>query len=317
MIQDKYGFENQRAEQFPLMLCLEITNVCNLRCIHCPYVEISRRKEYCPRFMDWTVYKKIADEASNFPDIIFRFVCDGEPMMHPDFMRMVEYAKKNGVGLIGVTTNGMFLSEDKANKLVELGCDIIEVSIDAFHKSTYEKIRIGGDFDLVVANTSRLIELRNILKKNVKIFVSIIDQPGARGEIAEFKKYWQNKADKVLIRNLTSIGGLVKTNRKANKQTSFRSRWPCPLLWRRMFINVDGLAEFCVDDWLDESVVGDVRKESVSKIWTGQAYKQLRHAHLNKEFSQNEKCLFCSDWPDRTWEYDYFSALESLGIKIG
>ena len=311
-----FGFRSQRESQFPSMLCLEITNVCSLRCIHCPYTEISKRKEYKPKFMNWSVYKKIADEAAGFPDTIFRFVCDGEPMMHPDFMKMVEYAKVRGIEHIGVTTNGMFLNEDNAKKLIELSCDIIEVSIDALEKKTYEMIRVGGDFDLVVANTLRLIELRGSLKPNIKIIVSIIDQPAVRDEVDDFKKYWENKADKVLIRKLTSIGGLVGNN-QGDGQKSADARWPCPLLWRRMFINVDGLAEFCVDDWLDESVIGDVRKESLGKIWTGQAYRQLRHAHLSREFSSNEKCLLCRDWQARTWDYDYFSALEAIGIKTG
>ncbi|MFH1092580.1 MAG: SPASM domain-containing protein, partial [Candidatus Omnitrophota bacterium] len=196
-------------------------------------------------------------------------------------------------------------------------CDIIEVSIDAFHKNTYENIRVGGDFDLVIRNTLKLIELRNSLNKDVKIMVSIIDQSEVKDEMNDFKKHWHNKADKVLIRKLTSIGGLVENKIKKNTQASFESRWPCPLLWRRMFINVDGLAEFCVDDWLDESVIGDVRKESLKDIWQGQAYQQLRQMHLNQEFIRNRKCALCADWQARTWDYDYFSALEAIGIKTG
>jgi len=180
---------------------------------------------------------------------------------------------------------------------------------------TYEKIRVGGDFDLVVANTLKLIELRNALDSDVKIIVSIIDQYDAKDEIKEFESFWQDKADKVLIRKLTSIGGLLDNKHSENKNIDFQSRWPCPLLFRRMFINVNGLVEFCVDDWLDESVVGDVRKESLEKIWTGESYQKLRKMHIEGEFNAAGKCALCPDWQARTWEYDYFSALESLGIK--
>ena len=107
----------------------------------------------------------------------------------------------------------------------------------------------------------------------------------------------------------------MENNSEKNKHISVETRWPCPLLFRRMFINVDGFTEFCVDDWLDESVIGDVRKESLSAVWRNQAYGKLRQAHLNKEFSVNKKCLLCADWKYRTWDYNYFSALERLGIK--
>jgi len=311
---DAYGFQNERESRFPRMICLEITNVCNMRCIHCPYEQISQQKDYAPKFMPWEVFRKIADEAARFPGTIFRFVCDGEPMMHPDFMRMAAYAKKKNISPLTVTTNGMFLSSGKSEELIKLGVELIEISLDAFSAKTYEKIRIGGDFALVLRNVDELLRLREDLNGNTKIMVSAIDQPAAAGELAEFRKYWEKRVDKVIIRKLTSIGGLLETPEMQEKSLPKPERWPCPLLWRRLFINVDGKAEFCVDDWLDESVIADVAEDDIARIWASSEYARIRDAHLKGYFSQIKKCGDCCDWPARTWAYDYFHALESLGV---
>ncbi|MFH2136982.1 MAG: radical SAM protein [Candidatus Omnitrophota bacterium] len=308
----KYGFRNKREELFPLMLVLEITNVCNYRCIHCPYPEISKHKDYKPKFMDWTVYQKIVDETAGFKDTIFRFVCDGEPMMHPDFLRMVEYVKVKNISPVCVTTNGYFLSEYAAKKLIDCGCDIIEVSLDALYRESYDRVRAGGDFDRVVAQTKQLIKIRDTSAKDLKIMVSAIDQPLADGELEAFKQYWQEKADKVIIRKFTSIGGLVDSNVENEQSSQDGKRWPCPLLWRRLFVNVDGYAEFCVDDWLDESIIGDLRRDDISSIWKSDFYQNLRNLHNSGCFEEVKKCAECCDWTARTWDYDYFHAIKEI-----
>ncbi|MCP4649221.1 MAG: radical SAM protein [PVC group bacterium] len=308
----KYGFENLREEQFPRMLVLEITNVCNYRCVHCPYTEIAKRDDYQPEFMDRELYEKIANETAVFKDTIFRFVCDGEPMMHPDFLWMIKYAKQKGISPVCVTTNGYFLTEDIAREMIECECDLIEVSLDAFSEETYKKIRVGGDFNRVVDNTLNLIKIRNFSKKKSKIIVSAIDQPLAKDELSEFKKYWEDRADGVVIRTLTSIGGMVQGDNKTLSKVNVGNRWPCPLLWQRLFINAAGFAEFCVDDWLDESIVGNLKTQNIADVWKSSAYDKLRHFHLQNEFTRMEKCGKCLDWPARAWDYNYFTALEKV-----
>lgn len=304
-----YGFKDERQASFPMMLCLEITNVCNFNCIHCPYPNISKHPDFTPKFMDWDVYKKIIEETAGFKDTIVRFVCDGEPMMHPNFLQMVEFVKHKGIGPVCVTTNGYFLDQDGAKRLIECGCDLIEISLDALSEDIYKKIRIGGDFKKVIDNINQLLKIRNLSSSRTKVMVSAIDQPLVKDELEKFKSYWTQKVDRVIIRQLTSIGGLVENNEKDSSILK-KDRWPCPLLWQRFFISVDGYSEFCVDDWLDETMIADIKQESIADTWTSDKYQQLRQLHFAREFSGIEKCNVCQDWTARTWDYDYFYALE-------
>ena len=187
-LEHSYGFKKLQGKTFPPMVFAEITNVCNLSCIHCPHTYVSKQKFYKPRHMKFSVYKKIADEIAQFEGTILRLVCDGEPTLHPRLLDMIVYAKKNNIQPICLITNGTLLSKDKSIKILNAGIDVIEISLDAVRKETYESIRLGSSFKKVMDNTQRLIDLRNRLKFHTKIMVSIIDQSEVKEEINDFVK---------------------------------------------------------------------------------------------------------------------------------
>lgn len=292
------------------MVVMEITNICNLECVHCPYTFISKRKDYLPRHMSWELYKKIAEEVSLYKGVLFRFVCDGEPTMHPRFLDMIKFAKAKGISPVNFITNGTLLNEEMAKEVLAAGTDIVEISLDAFTKATYEKIRKKSDFGLVISNVHRFIEMRNRLQSRTKIFVSIIDQKESEAELEQFIDYWRTRVDKVLTRPYTSIGGLV--DEKKLKISCDGDRWPCPQLWRRFFINVDGFAEFCVEDWNGETIIGDVNRKSIKDVWSSPEYNKVRQSHLLRNFHDVAYCSRCKDWKARTWDYDYFHAVEQV-----
>ncbi len=304
----EYGFSSQKEKEFPAMVVMEITNVCNLACIHCPYTLISQGKDYRPRHMSWDLYEKVVKEVAMHKGVLFRFICDGEPLMHPRFLDMLKTAKLAGLSPVNVITNGTLLNEAMAEGVLDAGVDIVEISLDALIKTTYEKIRQGSDFDLVVANVQRLIAMRDQKQSRTKIFVSIIDQKESEAEIGPFVAYWGSRVDRVLTRVYTSIGGLVDEDKL--KIDTAGHRWPCPQLWRRLFINVDGFAEFCVEDWKDETVVGDVNEESIAEIWGSSEYAKIRELHLARNFKSVPYCSRCKDWKAREWGNDYFHAVE-------
>lgn len=305
-----YGFKSERDSTFPPMVFAEITNVCNLRCIHCPYSLISQENFYRPRHMKINVFKKIVEQVAEFENIIFRIVCDGEPMANPNFLEMIDYAKRKKIYPLCINTNGTLLDKEACRKILQCGVDVVEISLDAINKNTYERIRRGADYDAVMLNTLRFIEMRNKTKSHTKILVSIIDQREVRAEVKEFVTYWESRVDRVIIRAYTSIGGLMDRHKMQLQPTS--DRWPCPLLWTRVFINVDGYVKFCVEDWLDKTIVGDIESQDLETIWKSDKYQILRNSHLSKKFDQIEYCKNCIDWPVRKWQYDYFYALDKI-----
>jgi Predicted Fe-S oxidoreductases len=292
------------------MVVVEITNMCNLECVHCPYSVISKRNDYRPRHMSWEIYEKIVREVAGYDHVVFRLLCNGEPLMHPRFLDMLRFAKEHGIGTTNFITNGLLLTETVAREVLALGVEVVEISLDALEKRTYEIIRRGSHFETVMAQVHRFIALRDEMRARTKIMVSIIDQDPAKAEMDAFIRYWTPRADRVIKRVYATIGGLVDDGKTAIDCSG--ERWPCPQLWRRMFINVDGKAEFCVEDWHDETIVGDVASSGLQNVWRGAAYEQLRKQHLSGNFDEIPYCGKCRDWKARDWNYDYFYALNQV-----
>ncbi len=91
---------------FPAMVVISVTNVCNQKCIHCESPAYMARDDFKGIFMDWDLYCKIADETGHFPGTVFNFGTDGEPFLHKRLIDMFRYARERGVYPINVTTNG-------------------------------------------------------------------------------------------------------------------------------------------------------------------------------------------------------------------
>ena len=52
----------------------------------------------------------------------------GEPLLHKDIFRMIEYAKNKGVNYVVMNTNGTLLTDKMINRIVDSKLDIIRFS---------------------------------------------------------------------------------------------------------------------------------------------------------------------------------------------
>lgn len=313
---EPYGFAKPWHRQFPPMLVVSITNVCNLRCTHCYYSKFIKLPEYKPSMFPWNLWEKICEETGAWPGVILNFGTDGEPLCHPRLIQMLELARKYRIYPINITTNGVLMDEKFIKPVLDHNLvDIINISLDAITPETYKKIR-GGDFAHVMKNVHDLIEKRNRTKSHLKIQVNIIDQPDSRGELEEFKAYWENHVDNIMIRtyyDATSVTGHTGPN-ITGKQRELEKveRWPCQQLWRRFNISDNGIVRFCVDDWFNKTNIGDINEQTIAEIWTGEAYNNLRHKHIRGKFGNIPYCAPCTEWQGMKWNYDYFYAIKNL-----
>ena len=55
-----------------------------------------------------------------------------------------------------------------------------------------------------------------------------------------------------------------------------------------MTIKSNGEATMCMEDFNNEIILGDARKESLSDIWNGEKYRKFRKDHFN--LTEGIKC---------------------------
>jgi radical SAM protein with 4Fe4S-binding SPASM domain len=147
--------------KLPTYVQIEPVGQCNLRCQMC---SIQFRKDGPPygppAFMKFETFTRIVDEFVTLETLHLQGL--GEPMMHPCFFEMVEYATRKG---IRVTTNSnlTLLNQKRAEQCVNSGLERLHVSIDGSTAQTYDRIRVGSRFEQVVRNLELVLEARRQL----------------------------------------------------------------------------------------------------------------------------------------------------------
>lgn len=317
----KYDFKSDLEKKFPMLVVLENTNVCNLRCIHCPIGNgWTETPHYKPKYMKWEIFKKIVDEIANYNIQQLIFSPEGENLVHPEFIDQLNYSKERGIKKITIITNALTLDNNAMIKgkkttktnfeaILENEPEVINISLDAAKKKTYEKIRVGSDYHRVWSNVHRLINHRNKKNYKTKIMLNIIEQEENNDEVELFKNYWKDEADRIIVRPYLNNLGLTPNKKKYN----FTDRWPCPQLWKRVSINANGDIRFCVVDWDDKSALGNIKNISIKEIWQSEKYKKLRKCHVNNDFKSGQSiCEKCTDWKGMRWDWGYEKALDAL-----
>lgn len=311
----KYGFKNKYDEEFPSMVVAEICNVCNLKCLHCGYRKVIESPSYKPQYLELSLFKKIVDEVIEHKNSFLRFTSDGEPLLHKDLIDMIEYAKNKGIYPVTINTNGMLLNSDNIQRILSAGIDIIEVSINAFTKETYNKLRINADYDILMKNIFNLVDLRNTGGYKTKIMVSTIDMPLYKNETNNFQKFWKDKVDKIIIRTFFDHQGLVEMDSQNKIIGQKISRFPCPQFWKRITVAANGWIKYCVNDWYNKTNIADLRKSCIKEIWNSDLYKKMRLNQLNGNYDKIVLCGDCTDWKAMNWNFDYNTAVEELKIE--
>ncbi|MEW6328133.1 MAG: radical SAM protein [Thermodesulfobacteriota bacterium] len=102
------------------------------------------------------------------------FSAYGEPLLYPELLAMIRMARARGCQ-VSLTTNGMLLTPDCSEKLIEEGLDIIAISLAGASKETHEAIRRGSHFDTLLTNVKILAQLKAKLKsKTPKVVFSYL-----------------------------------------------------------------------------------------------------------------------------------------------
>lgn len=135
-----------KARPYPSYIEIETTTRCPLRCSFC---ERSYWNEPS-KDMSLENFKLIVDQ---FPDLKWIGLTGiGESFIRPkEFLEMIEYVKKKDV-YVELYDSFLLINEDIAKRLIELGVDKIFASIDGATKETYEKVRVGSNYDKVWEN---------------------------------------------------------------------------------------------------------------------------------------------------------------------
>jgi len=271
-------YPRKKVAQFPLNIDIEVSSRCQIFCDHCfrQYMDIKEND-----FMPWEMYKKIVKECARYKLFTLKFSMRGEPLLHPDIVEMVKYAKKQGIKEVWINTNGGMINENLARDLIKGGVDWITMSFDGLGKM-YESIRKPLKYEESLNKLKAMRRIRDELNArtllNVQsIWSAIKDDPS--GYINLMKK----------------IVDRVAYNPDMNYRESILvpdDNFVCPRLWQRICITSKGNYLKCPSDFKMEEILGNVDEFTVKEAWDILQGKQ-RQLHLEGKKKQSKVCNMC------------------------
>jgi len=262
--------------EFPMLIDIEPTNKCNLRCVFCN-INVMKRKT---GFMDMALYKKFLDEIEG-KCFFLKFSRWGEPFMHPEIYNMFAMAKERGINT-HVTTNGILIDPKHLENV-----DTIYFSFQGLTKEEYAKIRCNKYYDEIVTTIDTIMEHEP--RPHVRLSTSVLDE--SPEEIEAFVKEWENRVDVVQIGK--TIFSWVHDERFEHRQTFNYRTEPCNDVRVRLNIDYDGLISACCADFDRFLIIGDLRRQTIKEAWEGEKLQRLRQSMIDGSWKQHPFCSKC------------------------
>lgn len=282
-----------KVGSFPTEVIIETSSICNLKCVMCFRNYLPTETKYS--LMDLELFKKIIDECKKEKIAAVKLSWRGEVLLNKDFVKMVKYAKEAGIREVSTLTNATHLTPEVAKGLIEAGLDYLVFSVDGSTKETYEKIRIGANFEQVVENIKQFHRLRSNKKKpQTRIQLTEIEQN--KNEVQPFINHWRNKVDEIAISGFIDYS-YIDEEQDSQVQDVLRNakgRLPCSSLWQRLAIMSDGTATVCCVDVQGKLALGNVKDQTIKELWRGFKLNKLRELHQQKRLNEIEACRKCN-----------------------
>ena len=291
---------------FPPFLEVEPTTVCPLRCKMCEHT-YWREKSLN---MSFSQFKKIVDQFRKLRWIGLTGI--GESFSNPDFMKMVEYVSQKQKPIIELVDNFFLLDKNKAEKIIDLGVDIIFVSMCGATAKTCNRIMKNSSFEKVLKNIKDFVKTKKekesqtpllnfhyiLTKDNMNEALSFLDLVNSlKVEVFEvlytplLHGFSQIKEQEINSKELEKLKTKIKNRaQKVGLNVAFNesAMMPKPLIstcanWLMPFVFASGEVVPCCT--MNEAnarakqkalSMGNIFKKSFKDIWLGKKYQNFR-----------------------------------------
>ena len=309
-----------KLEEWPGALLIDITNRCNAKCVWCPNPDLTNLGA-----MDMDLYRKIIDDYGTRGGVV-TFGTFGEPLMDKQIKERIEYLKQYPkIHKIEVLTNGFFLNDKIVPTLLEnkVGVDI---SLDELDKETFEDVK-KMNFDVVRNNIINFLQANENTKHPVSINIRIKTMKTVEETMEQelFKiiakhncsvilnsiddniiSNWAGKLDKDAFMQKYRGENEQKT-RFTHKRFNQMNTAPCTQLWKWMVVYWDGSTVLCCADMFSQTVVGDLKTNSITEVWNGPVMKKFREKMVERKRFEIPICQDCDihlSWHNLNAYYD-------------
>ena len=155
------------GQRYPLSGSIDLTERCNLNCVHCYINQPAGSRAAQAREMSTSQVLSVLDQMVE-AGTLFLMLTGGEIFLRPDFPEIYRYAKKLGM-ILTLFTNATLVNESIADLLAASPPTIVEVSLYGATPEIYERVTgVSGSFKRCIRGIETLVDRGlNVMLKSV------------------------------------------------------------------------------------------------------------------------------------------------------
>lgn len=295
-----------RKENRMLVISIETSNVCNLKCIYC-YTDAGKK---LPNELTLDEYKNILDQAIELGAKEVAIAGAGEPLLDPQFFKILDLIKERNLYLI-LYTNATLIDKVVARKLFDSPVTIVatlnsmkpEVQNELCGSipMTYEKM-MQGIYHLMDAGFNKTNPTRIAI--DAFVVKETIDEASDIFRFARMNNIFPYIC-RVFLSGRATGRDLDVSNDQFKELTyklleidesEFGYTWEprppfvasqCQLVYINMVIGIQGNIRPCYSVFMN---AGNIRKQSLKELWNSELLRSAR----NMESNLKGKCGTCA-----------------------
>lgn len=235
----------------------------------------------------------------------------GEPFLNLELFTMIEMVNdKQMMSMVG--TNGTMLHRENREKIFESGLDSLQISFDGFSKQTYEKYRVGANFDRVLGMITALAKEKK-KRKSWKPYITVTYLVNAYNahEVEAAREYFEGLGVQFVAKGIN----LNLHRRDDDKETPDLSHWvetdspysiyrrndrgeveykvpykPICNTCEKPVINCKGDILLCCHDIFNTVKLGNIYELDFEQFWSSDEYQKIRELAAHRKLPLCKIC---------------------------
>ena len=284
---------------------IQISDKVNFESVYLP------AHSYTQSIMSFDKCAALIDQIAAFSEnAVISLSAFGEPLFHPDFLKIVEKILSYPGLSVFFETDGLSVTAELCSQLAAIEKSaaerthqwqkiMIAVILDAASEPTYQKIHKNSPAGAFQTAVNAVKLLQSALPGAV--YPQFVRMNGNEEELEAFYRYWNEKTNpsggNLIIQKYDDFAGELPPCKPADLAPLDRD--PCWHLRRDLSILVNGDVPSCRTCWKD-NITGNVFNQSLEEIW--HKNDLLLENHINKKYCSEgqagncKKCEKCDEW---------------------
>jgi MoaA/NifB/PqqE/SkfB family radical SAM enzyme len=270
-----------------MQLQIETINICDAKCVFCPYPDMKRPKGTMPM----PLFERLIDEAATIPQIDKVTLTGlGEPLLDKHLMERLHLIRnKMQIGCLDLYTNGSRLTMRHIQEFVKVPVDVLYVSLNAISRDGRKQIMGLDDYDHVENILREAIDrFKDCSLKIVVKGVTGTDlmESGVGNEFVSKWGDWSNGGNGFLHLE-GNWGGITWKSRT-------KPSMPCLRALEQIMVLQDGRVSLCCFDSEGDVILGDLNKQSLREVYNSGLAVEYRKAHAEGRRGELKLCSTCT-----------------------